>query len=57
MHELTAEEKEAILLLQIKQAREILYGAQNLNEDEETINHLQSKVDTLEAKYLEQFGE
>jgi hypothetical protein len=57
MHELTAEEKEAILLLQIKQAREILYGAQNLNEDEETINHLQSKVDTLEANYLEQFGE
>jgi len=57
MHELTEEEKEAILLLQIKQAREILYGAQNLNEDEETINHLQSKVDTLEANYLEQFGE
>lgn len=57
MHELTAEEKEAILLLQIKQAREILYGAQNLNEDEDTINHLQSKVDTLEAEYTEQFGE
>lgn len=57
MHELTAEEKKAILLLQIKQAREILYGAQNLNEDEDTINHLQSKVDTLEEQYTEQFGQ
>ena len=57
MPELTTEEKEAIILLSIKVARENLYSAEISDQDEDIIADLQTKVDNLEAKYEEQFGE
>jgi predicted proteasome-type protease len=57
MPELTTEEKEAIILQSIKIARENLYYAEISDQDEDIIGDLQTKVDNLEAKYEEQFGE
>lgn len=57
MPELTTEEKEAIILQSIKVARENLYSAEISDQDEDIIADLQTKVDNLEAKYEEQFGE
>lgn len=57
MPELTTEEKEAIILQSIKVARENLYAAEITDQDEDIIDDLQAKVDNLEAKYEEQFGE
>ena len=57
MPELTNDEKKSILELQIKQARENLYAAENLDLEASRISDLQYIVDKLEAKYTEQFGE
>ena len=57
MPELTTGEKEAIILQSIKVARENLYAAEITDQDEDIIDDLQAKVDNLEAKYEEQFGE
>ena len=57
MPELTNDEKKSILELQIKQARENLYAAENLDLEESRISDLQDIVDKLEAEYTEQFGE
>ena len=57
MPELTNDEKKSILELQIKQARENLYSAENLDLETSRIDDLQDIVDKLEAKYTEQFGE
>tara|TARA_Y100000996_G_C22526291_1_gene644544 strand:+ start:1480 stop:1653 length:174 start_codon:yes stop_codon:yes gene_type:complete len=57
MPELTNDEKKSILELQIKQARETLYSAENLDLETSRIDDLQDIVDKLEAKYTEQFGE
>ena len=57
MPELTNDEKKSILELQIKQARENLYAAENLDLEASRINDLQDIVDKLEAEYTEQFGE
>ena len=57
MPELTNDEKKSILELQIKQARENLYAAENLDLEESRISDLQDIVDKLEAKYTEQFGD
>ncbi len=57
MSELTNDEKKSILELQIKQARENLYSAENLDLETSRIDDLQDIVDKLEAKYTEQFGE
>jgi hypothetical protein len=57
MPELTNDEKKSILELQIKQARENLYAAENLDLETSRISDLQDIVDKLEAEYTEQFGE
>ena len=57
MPELTNDEKKSILELQIKQARENLYSAENLDLETSRIDDLQDIVDKLEAEYTEQFGE
>ena len=57
MPELTNDEKKSILELQIKQARENLYAAENLDLEAPRISDLQDIVDKLEAEYTEQFGE
>jgi hypothetical protein len=57
MPELTNDEKKSILELQIKQARENLYSAENLDLETSRIDDLQDIVDKLEEKYTEQFGE
>ena len=57
MPELTNDEKKTILELQIKQARENLYSAENLDLETSRIDDLQDIVDKLEEKYTEQFGE
>ena len=57
MPELTNDEKKSILELQIKQARENLYSAENLDLETLRIDDLQDIVDKLEEKYTEQFGE
>ena len=56
MPELTNDEKKSILELQIKQARENLYSAENLDLETSRIDDLQDIVDKLEEKYTEQFG-
>jgi len=57
MAELTSEQKEQLLLQQIKNAREDLYAAENLGQPSEVITELTSKVTTLESAYDTQFGE
>ena len=57
MPELTTEEKQNILLISIKVARENLYVAEINDSEQSIIDNLQAKVDSLEAKYEEQFGE
>ena len=57
MPELTNDEKKSILELQIKQARENLYSAENLDLETSRIDDLQDIVYKLEEKYTEQFGE
>ena len=57
MPELTSEQKEQLLLQQIKNAREDLYAAENLGKADEVITELTSLVTTLETAYDNQFGE
>lgn len=57
MPDLTQEEKQNILLTNIKAARENLYIAEINDSEQSIIDNLQAKVDSLEAKYEEQFGE
>lgn len=57
MPELTTEEKQNILLISIKVARENLYAAEINDSEQSVIDELQAKVDSLESKYTEQFGE
>ena len=57
MPELTNEQKEQVLLQQIKNARESLYAAENLGQSSEVITELTSIVTTLETAYDNQFGE
>tara|TARA_R100000231_G_scaffold138524_1_gene117056 strand:- start:1381 stop:1554 length:174 start_codon:yes stop_codon:yes gene_type:complete len=57
MPELTSEQKEQLLLQQIKNAREDLYAAENLGKADEVITELTSIVTTLETAYDNQFGE
>jgi len=57
MADLTQEEKQNILLTNIKAARENLYIAEINDSEQSIIDNLQAKVDSLEAKYEEQFGE
>jgi hypothetical protein len=57
MPELTTEEKQSILLINIRVARENLYTAEIHDSEQEIIDDLQAKVDSLEAKYTEEFGE
>jgi hypothetical protein len=57
MPELTNEQKEQVLLQQIKNARESLYAAENLGQPSEVITELTSIVTTLETAYDNQFGE
>lgn len=57
MPELTNEQKEQVLLQQIKNARESLYAAENLGQPSEVITELTSIVTTLETAYDNQFGD